>query len=84
MPERHEVVGIAAHGLVIDHRIPGLGFLLAGMLLHALTEQADVEAGTKRGPRALHHDHLEVAARVDGIDRAANLSPRLEADGVQA
>ena len=63
-PQAHEVLGVALHVAVVDHRIPGRALLLAGVVDVGLAEVLQVVAGAEALAGAVEHDHVHVVVGV--------------------
>jgi hypothetical protein len=83
-PQAHEVLCVALHEGVVDHRVPRRALLLARVVDLTLTENAQVIATAKTFARAFDHDDVNRGLGVRPLHCRADLPRRLFVDGVQA
>jgi hypothetical protein len=84
LPQRHEVLGVALHVGVVDHRVPGGSLLLPGVVNLPLAKLRQVVATAKSFARTFHHNHMDVRVGVGPIDRCLELARCFIVDGVES
>ena len=83
-PQRHEVLGVALHERIVDHRIQRCLFLLAAMFKGLFGIPRKVVAAAEALARPFNDDHMHLVVGGCPTDRSTNFPRRLIANRVEA
>jgi hypothetical protein len=78
----HEAADVAAHELVVEHRVPGPGGIVILRLVLGVLDQVVAAAEPLAGAR--QRDHVHVAVEVRALHAVGKLARHLHRDAVAA